>query len=79
MTHPLTDDTIKYVKNLGCHDLGTWIYTENDLRSAADWQLEQVMKWLDEHLIDYSDDDYCGRCKSINDLEDDLKKAMRPT
>jgi len=48
------------------------------MQAAADWQLEQVMEWLDKHLINYSDDDYCGRCKSINDLEDDLKKAMRP-
>ena len=48
-------------------------------KTGRDEQLEQVMNWLDKHLINYSDDDYCGRCKSINDLEDDLKKAMRPT
>jgi hypothetical protein len=46
---------------------------------GRDHQLKQVLKWLDEHLINYSDDDYCGRCASINDLEDHLKKAMRPT
>ena len=50
-----------------------------EMRSAADWQLEQVMKWLDEHLTNYSDADYLGSCESINDLEDHLKKAMRPT
>ena len=37
------------------------------------------MEWLDEHLTNYSDDAYRGRCESINDLEDHLKKAMRPT
>jgi len=86
MTHPLTDDI--------CDDLSSCItiltapgdpdpyicpqYVADDMRAAADWQLEQVMNWLDEHLINYSDDDYCGRCASINDLEDHLKKAMRP-
>jgi len=49
-----------------------------EMRAAADWQLEQVMEWLDEHLTNYSDDAYRGRCESINDLEDHLKQAMRP-
>jgi hypothetical protein len=48
------------------------------MRAAADWQLEQVMKWLDEHLTNYLDPDYLGSCESIPDLEDHLKKAMRP-
>jgi len=45
---------------------------------GRDEQLEQVMEWLDEHLTNYSDDAYRGRCESINDLEDHLKQAMRP-
>ena len=75
--HPLTDDTIQYVKKLG---IWTWIYTENDLRAAADWQLEQVMKWLDDYLEHFGDSDeyYQGNCESIFDLKDHLKKAMRP-
>lgn len=75
MTHPLTDDTIQYVKKLG---IWTWIYNENDLRAAADWQLEHVMKWLDENISNYTDDNYLGDCEPLHKLEGDLKKAMRP-
>ena len=46
--------------------------------SAADWQLEQVMKWLDENLSNYTDDDYLGDCEPLHKLQDYLKKAMRP-
>jgi len=69
--HPLTDDIIRYDKKLGCQDLGTWIYTENDLRAAADWQLEQVIKWLKEKEFDQLDYDEII-------YADDLRKAMRP-
>ena len=47
-------------------------------KTGRDEQLEQVMKWLDENLTNYSDDPYRGCCESINDLEDHLKEAMRP-
>ena len=77
MIHPLTEEICDQIH--GDEPGYSNPYDEDDMRAAADWQLEQVMKWLDKHLINYSDDDYCGRCKSINDLEDDLKKAMRPT
>lgn len=77
--HPLTDDTIRYTKKLGCHDLGTWIYTENDMRAAADWQLEQVMEWLDKSLTDYSDTEVWNCIDNLHWLRSDLKKAMRPT
>ena len=58
---------------------GERVFFEEAMRAAADWQLEQVMKWLDKHLTNYLDPDYLGSCESIPDLEDDLKKAMRPT
>jgi len=68
--HPLTDDTIRYVKKLGCHDLGTWIYTENDMRAAADWQLEQVIEWAHPILeSEHLDGDY---------FVESLREAMRP-
>ncbi len=50
-----------------------------EMCSAADWQLEQVMKWLDENLSNYTDDDYLGDLSPLHKLEGDLKKAMRPT
>jgi hypothetical protein len=73
--HPLTDDIIRYDKKLGCHDLGTWIYTENDLRAAADWQLEQDaeawktilnrLEMIPPHVVD--------------SIIEEFKQAMRPT
>jgi len=68
--HPLTDDIIRYDKKLGCHDLGTWIYTENDLRASADWQLDQVVEWLRHnlHLMPTGVDYIVGN----------LREAMRP-
>jgi hypothetical protein len=79
--HPLTDDIIRYVKKLGCPDLGTWIYTENDLRAAADWELEWVIKWLrknlDERYID--DGDILAPGIDVESVVIDLKQAMRPT
>ncbi len=78
MTHPLTDDVLKQIQ---CEN-PMRIYGTQAMRPAYDLgrdeQLEQVMEWLDEHLTNYSDDAYRGGCESINDLEDHLKKAMRP-
>ena len=74
MKHPLT---FQDVAEISKQRLLTMELCD-DMRAAADWQLEQVMKWLDEHLTNYSDADYLGSCESINDLEDHLKKAMRP-
>ena len=64
MTHPLTDEIIKeqFVPPWD-HD---YAFDEDDLRSAADWQLEQVIEWLKDEL-DYE------AC-----LLSDLKEAMRP-
>lgn len=82
MTHPLTNKKLfkkfwDYTCDAGL--MGNVLYTPDGMRAAADWQLEQVMEWLDEHLTNYSDDAYRGSCESINDLEDHLKKAMRTT
>ena len=70
--HPLTDDIIRYDKKLGCHDLGAWVYTENDLRAAADWQLEQVLKWLNETILERG----CS-FEAVN-IPEELAEAMRP-
>ena len=78
MTHPLTDDTIQYVKKLG---IWTWIYTENDLRAAADWQLEQVVDWLQNNLDERYIDDGDALAPGIDakSVIVELKQAMRPT
>ena len=46
-------------------------------KTGRDEQLEQVMKWLDENLSNYTDDDYLGDLSPLYKLESDLKKAMR--
>ena len=75
MTHPLTDEIIRknftpdydYFEGLeGEICLG---FSDDDLRSAADWQLEQVIEWLKDELYYRSDID--------PNLHSDLKKAMR--
>ena len=83
--HPLTNKKLfkKFWDYTVDADLmGQVFYTPDGMRSAydrgRDEQLEQVMKWLDEHLTNYSDDDYLGSCESINDLEEHLAQAMRP-
>ena len=63
MTHPLTDEIIRknftpdydYFEGLeGEICLG---FSDDDLRSAADWQLEQVVEWLKDELYYRSDID----------------------
>jgi hypothetical protein len=83
MSHPLTDEIIRYDKKLGCQDFGTWLYTEEDLRATADWQLEQVKEWLRNNLrfggyltpVRYADVDEID----VDEVIEDLQKAMRPT
>jgi len=78
MTHPLTDEIIEEIaEDVFYYDYSIPIF-RCDMRSAADWQLEQVMKWLDENLSNYTNDDYLGDCEPLHKLEGDLKKAMRP-
>lgn len=73
--HPLTDKKTEKLLVPEIIQDGT---ISDAMRLAADWQLEQVMKWLDENLSNYTDDDYLGDCEPLHKLEGDLKKAMRP-
>ena len=82
--HPLTDKIIdeELITRDEClrrEGDGRSMYYEEDFKIGADWQLEQVMKWLDENISNYTDDDYLGDCEPLHKLEGDLKKAMRPT
>ena len=46
MTHPLTDE-IGYQITIHSTDAqGNLLDAYGDLRAAADWQLEQVIEWL---------------------------------
>ena len=75
--HPLTDEVIH--RELLPIPLPKCFYRENDLRAAADWQLQQVVEWLRSDL-----DGSCiwappGHTVNIESVISDLKKAMRPT
>ena len=63
MSHPLTDDTISAKKWGYPDEYGNWYYDEDDMRAAADWQLEQCAK--------------CLRDRHLNDCAEILKEAMR--
>lgn len=69
MTHPLTDETI--IELIGDRNLFHCL-TEDDMRTAADWQLEQVIKQWEE-VIDSNKTDI----QIIREFDKRLK-AMRP-
>jgi len=60
MTHPLTDEIIHR------EFLPKFCYREDDMRAAADWQLEQVIDWIEEYLT------------AGDVISESLKEAMRP-
>ena len=72
MTHPLTD---KICEGL-MERTSKYPYTDDvivDMRSAADWQLEQVIEWLEYYPIkDVLD------TGGYSALIKDFKEAMRP-
>jgi hypothetical protein len=86
MTHPLTDELLQQIRcsnpraRLRSPSLPP-VFDTQAMRAAydrgRDEQLEQVMKWLDENISNYTDDDYLGDCEPLHKLEGDLKKAMR--
>ena len=97
MTHPLTDEMIDEIqesiwtqeaideyKDFYMYDR-THRLEQLCIRVAADWQLEQVIEWIQEHVTPdshYSEFDGNGAdlwSYIITDsIVDDLKKAMRP-
>ena len=85
--HPLTDDTcfgiaLETESRIGYQPPSTFDY----MRSAADWQLEQVIKWLSENLtrwVEYDIPRYLNNspfdeCALIDEWKviSDLRKAM---
>ena len=86
MTHPLTDKIIdeELITRDEClrrEGDGRANYYEEDFRTGADWQLEQVMKWLEETQYDYSYDAHEDPERVFDYMDDKLKKlrkAMRP-
>ena len=78
MTHPLTDDIIESELATPTHFISgslVGMFTHDDMRAVADWQLEQVVS----HLENYNDPIWHALLKDeLQTLINDLKKAMRP-
>ena len=70
MTHPLTDEMI--IELIGDRNLFHCL-TEDDMRAAADWQLEQVIDWLKAEIFDR-----CIWPHEVDTLPRKLQNAMRP-
>ena len=70
MTHPLTDEIIEDLRYRS-DDM------DDDMRIAANWQLEKVMIWLKSQKDDpgplYYD------LATLESIECSLRQAMRPT
>ena len=80
MTHPLTDEIMRKIH--GNRPGYSNPFDEDDMRAAADWQLEQVIRWLDEQGYYFVETD--GEGNFLDDPEPNtellyrLKKTMRP-
>ena len=77
MTHPLTDFDAIGLLSRGLPDA-----TEKDnMRAAADWQLEQVIEWLRHNLgsVPLDPVGYSGHEIDVDYVIEDLREAMRPT
>ena len=76
--HPLTDKM--------CEDLmqriSKYPYTDDvieDIRAAADWQLERVFEWLEENGYEYAYSHHDLGCqRDFIRMIAYLRKAMRP-
>ena len=73
--HPLTDEVIGKTFSFSGEYTSRW-YDEEDMRAAADWQLEELTKWLKGNIANYVG---AGCYFHTESFLDDLKKAMRPT
>lgn len=79
--HTLTDQMCLELSGFPLDEMAEdWAeWQREDMRAAADWQLEQVMKWLSKNLRNYTDDTYLGIWKPLHMLESDLEEAMCTT
>ena len=80
--HPLTDEKARSLFSFErLLDMSQPLEIEDCMRTAADWQLEQVIKWFKQSTSHYGGD--CLYFDNHYDLDEGienvLEKAMRPT
>ena len=81
MTHPLTDEICDQIQD-SVHPCDP-----ENMRTAADWQLEQVIEWMEVNLMNhdfykgyaYLYDNFPNVYIKEDELLEDLREAMRPT
>lgn len=82
MTHPLTDDiaeSIAVTELQNPFGIGQLVFTHDDMRGAADWQLEQVIEFLEsESCSDYGGTLYYPTKGEDESIRETLLRAMRP-
>ena len=66
--HPLTNEIGQNIWKVANEKSGGGFTQEDLLRAAADWQLEQVIEFLED----------CPDCYEMPRVIRELKKAMRP-
>ena len=85
--HLLTDEIIWAIWKASDFDESIMDRMEKFARSAADWQLEKVIEWLQENLLLCNDKlEYCylkkyplsGMSIDKDKVIEDLKQVMRP-
>ena len=80
MTHPLTDEmTDDEFRRLV--PISDWNFTEfpYNMRAAADWQLEQVIEFLEsENCSDYGGTLYYPTKEEDESIRETLLRVMRP-
>jgi len=75
--HPLTDEICFAVYENSGHHPDEWM---EDMRAGADWQLKQVIEWLEDYMRKYVYHDYYGadEQQEVFKTLEYLKQAMRP-
>ena len=79
--HPLTDEICREVADSMIDFPNGFPDAHDHMRAGADWQLEQVIDWLNNNLAKgyYLSPMGCYDHEiDVDDLLDDLKEAMRP-
>ena len=79
--HPLNDEKARSLFSFErLLDMSQPLEIEDCMRTAADWQLEQVIEWLKDHLDErYIDDgDVLAPGIDAESVVDDFRAAMRP-
>lgn len=81
--HPLNDGKCMSLFSFGqLMDASQPITVEDSMRTAADWQLGEVIEWLKSELGRggyLKPEGYSGYEIDVDDVIEDLKEAMRPT